>query len=407
LDELSKLTAAKMRDVDEQAIRPIQQFLFKVDGGYCFYHARFRDFVTRKLLYDDELPHFHRLLADWLKQPNNDNLDYRWTSLAYHLYEAGDHSGLRQAIDERFLAEKVRRCGYAVLEDVELLSRAMLDEGNPGQVTECVALVEGLRSVVGGDLIKDTRRAIHSYRPGPESFRTRVLAPEVPTLPGLDVYAGMLPKGEVGADFFEVVPVGDQLIVAIGDAPGGGLKGAFVARFVSNLFRRLVKCARPLYLEQVLGDINHLISTHQYFAWVTMQCAAIDLHAGIVALVNAGHPYPVLYAARRGKCDRLPVRGDPLNSQVRPSGETSYVPRHVEIGTGDVLVLITDGISEGHRFTEGRYGYRFSEVVEKNAHQGAKAIGQAILDDWRVHPREGDYADDVTVLVVKACSRKP
>src|SRR5262249_14429336 len=92
LDELSKLTAAKMRDVDEQAIRPIQQFLFKVDGGYCFYHARFREFVTRKLLYDDELPHFHRLLADWLKQPNNDNLDYRWTALAYHLYEAGDHS---------------------------------------------------------------------------------------------------------------------------------------------------------------------------------------------------------------------------------------------------------------------------------------------------------------------------
>jgi serine phosphatase RsbU (regulator of sigma subunit) len=401
LPELSQITGVKQRQLDDHGIRPIQQFLFELGGGYCFYHARFRDFVTRALLYEDELPDFHALLAGWLSKPDNHGLDYRWSSLAYHLYEAHDRPGLRSAIDEGFLAEKVRRQGYAVLEDVELLSRDMLEEGNAGLVGQCVALVEGLRAVVGGDLIEETRRAVQGYRPGPAAFRSRVLAPPVPGLPGLDVYAAMLPKGDVGADFFEVLAVGDQLVLAVGDAPGGGLKGAFVARFVGNAFRRLVGQVRPLRLEEALGDLNRMIAGHDFFSWVTMQCAAVDLRAGVVTLANAGHPYPVLYAARRGKCDRLPVRGDPLHSEMQPAGAPTYAPRRVEIGAGDVLVLLTDGLTEGNRLTADRYGYRFMPLVEGHAGQAAKAIGEAILDHWRAHPREDNYPDDVTLLVVK------
>ena len=46
------------------------------------------------------------------------------------------------------------------MEDLELLSRAMLEEGDPTLVSRCVALVEGLREVVGGDLVEDARRGV-------------------------------------------------------------------------------------------------------------------------------------------------------------------------------------------------------------------------------------------------------
>src|SRR5207302_751115 len=111
------------------------------------------------------LPDYHSLLAGWLQRPENRSLDYRWTSLAHHLYECRDRAGLMGAIAPAFLAEKVRRFGYAVLEDLELLSRAMLEEGDPTLVSRCVALVEGLREVVGGDLVEDARRALQGYRP--------------------------------------------------------------------------------------------------------------------------------------------------------------------------------------------------------------------------------------------------
>jgi stage II sporulation SpoE-like protein len=401
LRELAEVTGQRQRPVHEQGVGPVRQFLLELDGSYTFYHARFHEFVTRELLYEDELADYHRLLAGWLQRPHSRAYDYRWTSLAYHLGAAGDRDGLLAAVDRTFLAEKVRRCGYAVLEDVELLGRALLEAGDPALVERCVALVEGLRAVVGGDVIEDARRAVRGYRAGPASFRSRVVAPPVPAVPGLDVYVGMLPKVEVGADFFEVIPLGQRLVVAVGDAPGAGLKSAFVARFIGNVFRRLVEQASPLHLGDVFGELNRILSGHAYFEVVSLQGVVVDPREGELAIASAGHPYPVVYSARRGKCDRLPVRGDLLNAPAPgDAGPVRYEQRRAEIGPGDVLVLLTDGLTEDNRLRGDRYGYRFTRLVEEKATRGAKAIGEAILDDWRAYPRGADDADDVTVLVV-------
>ena len=65
-----------------------------------------------------------------------------------------------------------------------------------------------------------------------------------------------------------------------------------------------------------------------------------------------------------------------------------------------MLVLLTDGLTEDNRLRGDRDGYRFTRLVEEHAGRGAKAIGEAILDDWRAYPRAADDTDDVTVLVV-------
>src|SRR5262249_39178853 len=159
--------------------------LLDLDGSYTFYHARFHEFVTRELLYEDEQAEYHRLLARWLRQPSSHGHDYRWTSLAYHLWASDDHEGLLATIDRAFLAEKVRRPGSGVLEDGELLSGALLEGGAPALVERCVALVEALRGVVGGDVIEAPRQTVRGSRAGPLSFRSRVVAPPLPAVPGL------------------------------------------------------------------------------------------------------------------------------------------------------------------------------------------------------------------------------
>src|SRR5262249_32452773 len=120
----------------------------------------------------------------------------------------------------------------------------------------------------------------------------------------------------------------------------------------------------------------------------------------LATLASAGHPHPVRYSSRRGKCDRLPLRGDLLNAPVRPGAPP---PRHeqrsVELEPGDVLVLVTDGLTEEHRRRGERDGYRFTEIIERLAGRDARTIGEAILEDWRRLPREGELTDDVTVVV--------
>jgi hypothetical protein len=407
LRELSQAAGAPQPQVHEQGIKPVRQFLIETDDGYSFYHARFRDFVAREFLFEDELPQYHARLAAWLARPESRGYDYRWTSLAHHLFEAGDHAGLLRAIDEDFLRQKVRRFGYAVLEDVELLARALMAANDPGLVGRCVALVEGLRAEAGGDIIENIRDAVRAYRPGPASFRSRVLAPPVPTVPALDVWVGMLPKVEVGADFFEVIPRGDRLVLVLGDAPGMGLKPAFVARFVGNLCRRLVERDGSRDLGEVLDRLDETVSSHDYFETLTVQCAEIDPRAGLLTAANAGVPFPALYSARWGTCDTLAVRGPPLHAVADPEMPPACrTPIRAEVGPGDVFVMVTDGLTEGNSLNRAAYGYRFERLVGEAAARGARAVGEAILDDWRAYPRDGDYADDVTVIVA-AVTRAP
>lgn len=134
-----------------------------------------------------------------------------------------------------------------------------------------------------------------------------------------------------------------------------------------------------------------------------MQCVEIDPREGTLMLANAGVPYPVLYSARRGKCDRLIVHGsylfDGLGEGSRPP---SLEQRRAEFSPGDALVLLTDGLTENHRLDERRYGYRFAPLVEKGGNRSAKEIGEAILADWTAHPRDERYHDDISLMVLVA-----
>ena len=381
-------------------VEAIREYLRDSGEGVSFYHESFHDFVTRELLYQDELRGYHLRVADWLQRPNRTADDYRWSSLAYHLYQSGNRERLQHDIDSRFLAEKVRRSGYAVLDDVELLTKSFLEADDPGLVERCVDIVDQLRRVVGSDVIEDAASAVQFRGAGGRERRRGIVMPMVRTIPGVDLYVGMLPKGAVTADFVEAVPKGSRLLVAIGDAPSTGIKSAFVARFIANVFSALVAASADPKPADLLNEVSRRILGHKYFEWVSMQCVDIDVGAGRLAVANAGHPFPVLYVARRQKWDCLPVRGQLLQSVELDSMKPHhYEQRHVEVEAGDVLVLLSDGLMEATARFHDPFGYRFADLISQPPGRSARQIGESILDAWLHYPRVEDWADDVTVMV--------
>jgi serine phosphatase RsbU (regulator of sigma subunit) len=68
-------------------------------------------------------------------------------------------------------------------------------------------------------------------------------------------------------------------------------------------------------------------------------------------------------------------------------------------------VLVSDGLTEGQLWEGDPYAYRFTAIVEAHAKQEARTIGEAILDDWKAHPRQEDFADDVSVIVIAVGQR--
>jgi Stage II sporulation protein E (SpoIIE)/NACHT domain len=391
LRELQEITSTGQRTVYEKGIAPIRDFLIEGNEGYWFFHASFRDFVLAKLLYADELRQFHSKIVYYLRRSEAVHSEYGLTSLAYHLSEAGDRAGLIDIISPSFLAAKARRFGFAVLEDIDLVSRAMLQNGDPACVEDCVKLVEELRGVAGDELIHQATLAI----------KGNTVTPRLPAIPGIDAYLAIMPSRDVTADFYEYFADRDSLVMAIGDAPSTGLKSSFVARFLGNLLKTVVEKKEATDLARALEGINEAIAPFEYFERVSMQCIRLDVAGGLMHIANAGHPDPVLYSERYHRCDILPIPGEVLHDPARDVRRlNTYDQFSAEIGPGDVLVLFTDGLLEGHLLAGDPYGYRFTAIIEANAQLSAREIGDAILQDFRRHTAKAEYIDDVMILVV-------
>ena len=144
-----------------------------------------------------------------------------------------------------------------------------------------------------------------------------------------------------------------------------------------------------------------VLAPHPFFDPIALQCVAVDARAGTLAIAGAGHPHPVLYSARRRRCDRLPIGDELLLVRQRVGQQAARRrQRHAEIFPGDILVMVSDGLTESHGMAENPYGYRFEQLIPAIALRDARAIGEAILADWLTISERSDYVDDVTVIVI-------
>jgi len=132
-----------------------------------------------------------------------------------------------------------------------------------------------------------------------------------------------------------------------------------------------------------------------------MQCIEISRSDRVVTIANAGHPYPVRYSARRRACDVLEVRGPLLHDVTVTHRQADYEQRHVEMEEGDLLIMMTDGLTEGGRLDGNAYGYRFVDLVTRCSTLDPQTVCATIVDDWRRHQRDESSTDDVAVLVVR------
>ena len=394
LGEMQQITRIQMREVNN-VIEVLRPFLVDLGGFYSFYHQSFLDFVVSELVLAEELRDAHGMISEWLTASPPGDEEYRWRFASHHLLESGNYKGLEEEISLSFLVEKTRRHGYAVLEDIECLTKAMLLTQHPSAVERCVGLVEQLSSLVDEDLIREATHAIQSKQSSRRDSG-RAFAPRAAIVPGLDFYVTSIAAAEVSADFFEIAPARNGCRVAIGDAPGRGLKSAFVGRFIGNLFRT----------HHGLETINESLATFDFFERVTMQSIYLDLAEGTVVISNAGHPAMAHFSARKRRCDPLWVPGEPLHDSLRQTRRLAVYEDYIaEVDTGDILVLLTDGLLEYHRMDGNSYGYRFTKIIERMAGCSAQEIGTAIISDWRAHSVDEEYRDDTTLIVMAIRNR--
>ncbi|GLY95062.1 SpoIIE family protein phosphatase [Actinoplanes sp. NBRC 103695] len=222
--------------------------------------------------------------------------------------------------------------------------------------------------------------------------------PESPLeLPGLKVALRYLPAGQeslVGGDWYHAAEAGDgSVLLAVGDVAGHGTHAATTMAQLRHALRALaVVTTEPAVL---LGHLNRLtceLERDSPELAATAVIARYDPGARRLTWAQAGHPPPLLTRAGR----TLPL--------VRPHGcmlgvieDAEYATATLDLSTGDVLLLYTDGLVE-HRRRGLDDGLK---AVMATMDEAVHAAPQRPLAQVLGRLRQANPDDDTCILAVR------
>ncbi|MDD1702184.1 MAG: SpoIIE family protein phosphatase, partial [Methanoregula sp.] len=175
-----------------------------------------------------------------------------------------------------------------------------------------------------------------------KSIQTSFLPEKNPEIPGFEISAVMIPAMEVGGDFYDFIPVSaDRWAIIIADVSGKGMSAALFMALSRTLLRAgLEGSADPA---AALKTANCLITRDaQSSMFVTAFTAILDPRERTLSCINAGHNPPLMVRGMTGEAVFLQERGIALG--VLPDLDSTE--EHVELNTGDLVVMYTDGVTE-------------------------------------------------------------
>ncbi|SHN16639.1 PP2C family protein-serine/threonine phosphatase [Streptomyces yunnanensis] len=198
----------------------------------------------------------------------------------------------------------------------------------------------------------------------------------------------------VCGDWYDTVDLADgRFSVAVGDVVGHGLEAATIMGMMRSALSAASRAVSgPAQALEVLGLYARSVEGALATTAVT---ALIDTHSKLIVYSSAGHPPPVLLSAQ-GSCRLLDQATDPpLGARPehvpRPQAGTAY-------GTGDTLVLYTDGLIERRDEDIDSGLDRLTEALTTMRHLSPQRLADALLARLGV---AGGARDDVALVVVR------
>ena len=223
----------------------------------------------------------------------------------------------------------------------------------------------------------------------------RMIPQEPPKVPGIDLAAVYVPCFELGGDFYDFIPLqGDNTGLAVADVAGKGVPASLIMASVRAALRAHVD--NVYYLYEVIRRINVMVYRDtKPSEFVTLFYGVLDARSKRFTYCNAGHPPGLLL--REGKV--IELASDNMVLGVDPNEE--YKQSIIDLKSGDILLLYTDGLPDAMNFKQETFGrQRLAEAFKKGG-ETAEIVSQNILWELRKFVGMSKRTDDVTMIVAR------
>jgi serine phosphatase RsbU (regulator of sigma subunit) len=207
----------------------------------------------------------------------------------------------------------------------------------------------------------------------------QVLIPDqIPAVAGFQIESVYKPAGEVGGDFFQILPTTNGgVLVVIGDVSGKGMPAAMTVSLLVGTVRTLAHYSQSP--GEILAAMNQRMLGRSNGGFTTCLLLRVDFD-GTITAANAGHLAPYIDGRELALENGLPLG---------LAASSVYVEATVALSKGGRITLLTDGVVEAQNHRGELFGFdRTRDLSTRSADQIAQAA------------QHFGQQDDITVLTV-------
>ena len=216
-----------------------------------------------------------------------------------------------------------------------------------------------------------------------------------------ELYGITNPAEIVGGDFFDYLQhsnENERLGITIGDAASKGVGAAAEAMYISGALR--MASGFELKIAALMRRMNQLVNLiFEDDKFASLFYGELTTHrGGLFLFANAGHNPPIFLKSKTNETEFL----NPTGPVLGPAPDAKYDVDSVNFSKGDVLLLYSDGIIDTANDKFEAYGdERVLNKLRELSKSKPKEITLGILDDVIRFSKNGKYADDMTLVVIK------
>ncbi|UCD98818.1 MAG: SpoIIE family protein phosphatase [Chloroflexota bacterium] len=230
-------------------------------------------------------------------------------------------------------------------------------------------------------------------------IQTSILPQKLPSLPGYDFGAVMIPARAVGGDFYDIIPLSaDKVGIIIGDVADKGVPSAiFMAQTHALLYAMSTRRASPARVLQRVNDL--LLKIGESSLFVTVLYGVLDRRTNLFSYARAGHELPIIIDPI-GKAKISPYnQGQLMGILEGPILDE----QKLEIPPGGKVFLYTDGVIDarhknGDSFGMERLIKELQRLHEGTAQEHCEDLWQTLCDFQSKDAQE----DDVTMVFIQS-----
>ncbi|HLQ95877.1 MAG TPA: PP2C family protein-serine/threonine phosphatase [Pseudogracilibacillus sp.] len=228
------------------------------------------------------------------------------------------------------------------------------------------------------------------------NMQQTLLRTKKPVIEGVDIGALSVPHHQMNGDYYHFITGEDGTLgVAIADVIGKGVPAA--------LSMSMIKYAMDSFYDElmspsaILRNLNSVVERNVASnMFITMFYGQLFPELGTLRFASAGHEPGYIYRAEADRFEEIEAKGLVLGVLKN----THYKQYETSLGEGDMIVLLTDGVTEckrGERFIEHD---EVIDIIREYKHLPAQEHVNSVYNHLNTL-EDFELKDDFTLIIIK------